>query len=138
MRLAEFTAPGQNGEAEAEIVAYYFGPDQGGDVAANTERWTQQFFDESGGHPEADVRTMDGAPFPTAIVTLEGSYARAIGMAAGPTEAVPDQMLVAAVVETPRGNFYIQLHGPAATVRAHTADFLDFVQRIRPVEPART
>jgi len=129
MRLAEFTAPGAEGEAE--VVAYYFGPGQGGSVEANTARWTEQFFDESGGHPEPDIEKLTDVQFPTTVVTLAGSYARAIGMGGAAGDAVPGQVLVAAVVETPHGNFYLQLHGPAATVNAQRDGFLAFVRMIR-------
>jgi hypothetical protein len=41
-------------------------------------------------------------------------------------------MLIAAVVETPRGNLYVQLHGPSDLVRSKRGEFLAFVRTIRP------
>jgi len=131
MRLAEFTAPGSGG-ADAEVVAYYFGPEQGGSVEANTQRWMAQFFDEAGNHPRPAIEDVDGGVFPTTLVSLEGSYARSVGMGGTSEDAVPDQMLLAAVVETPRGNLYLQMHGSSATVRAQRDRFLSFVRTVRP------
>ena len=45
----------------------------------------------------------------------------------------PDQMLIAAITETPRGNLYIQFHGDAGTVLSHRAAFRDFVTGLRPL-----
>lgn len=132
MRLAEFTTPADGGAEGGEVVAYYFGPGQGGSVEANVERWKAQFFDDAGGHPEPTLETVAGGMFPATAVTLEGAYARSVGMGGAAEDAVPDQMLIAAVVETPRGNLYVQLHGPAATVRAQREAFLGFIRTIRP------
>lgn len=132
MRLAEFATPASGDAAGAEIVAYYFGQGQGGTVEANTRRWTAQFFTPDGGHPEPTVEQVSGGTFPVTAVTLEGAYARNVGMGGAPEEAVADQMLIAAVVATPRGNLYIQMHGPADTVRSQRKVFLDFIRTIRP------
>jgi hypothetical protein len=131
MRLAEFTIGDDVGE-HGEVVAYFFGAGQGGSVEANTERWTAQFQDAEGGHPVPDTEQLDGGIFPTTIVTLEGEYSRTVGMGMPPANAVPDQMLIAAVVETPRGNLYVQLHGPSDLVRSKRGEFLAFVRTIRP------
>jgi hypothetical protein len=138
MRLAEFAVAASGDEGGGEVVAYFFGPDQGGSVEANTQRWTAQFFDGDGNHPEPAVEVLEDGVFPTTVVTLEGSYARTVGMGGAPAEAVPGQMLVAAVVETPRGSLYIQLHGPAETVRGERDAFLAFVRTVRPQSPGGT
>lgn len=132
MRLAEFAVGEVGEEAGGEVVAYFFGPGEGGSVQANTQRWTAQFFDSEGGHPEPELEDLSGGAFPTTVVTLEGAYARTVGMGGAATDAVPDQMLVAAVVETPRGNLYIQLHGPSELVRSEREGFLAFVRTIGP------
>jgi hypothetical protein len=132
MRLAEFRIGEDGGVRGAEVVAYFFGAGQGGSVEANTRRWTEQFFDAEGGHPVPETEQLDGGIFATTVITLEGAYARTVGMGMPPARAVPDQMLIAAVVETPRGNLYIQLHGPSALVRSERDRFLAFVRTIRP------
>jgi len=65
-------------------------------------------------------------------VELTGSYARGVGI--GPVgDALPNRTLLAGVVETPRGNLYPQLHGPADLVAKHRADFVRFITGMRPV-----
>ena len=135
MRLAEFTTPGQTESAGTEVVVYFFGAGQGGSVEANVERWTQQFTDDAGNHPQATVTTETSGPFPATFVQLRGNYNRSIGMGETTTVARPDQILLAAVVETPRGNLHIQMHGPAASVTAEEPAFQGFVRSIRTHAP---
>lgn len=131
MRLVEFTTPPVGDAGGGEVVVYYFGPGQGGDLEANTARWTGQFFDDEGQNPEPEVTPVDGASFPSHVVTLRGRYNRGIGMGGQEQEALPDQMLLAAVVETPSGNLFIQLHGPEASVFGQRDAFFAFVRGIR-------
>lgn len=130
MRLAEYAIPAAAGAESAEVVVYYFGPGQGGSVEANIARWTGQFTTPDGGAVEPVVSPVADAAFPTTLVELEGSYGRGIGMGPGRDEARPGQALVAAVVETPKGNLFIQLFGPVAEVEAARAGFLTFVRSI--------
>lgn len=129
MRLLQYRVPGEEGGAA--FVVYYFGPGQGGSVEANVERWVSQFSNPSGEPVTPSIEPLKGA-LPATLVELRGSYARGVGL--GPTgEALPDQMLLAAVVETPRGNLYPQLHGPAAVVSAQRDAFVHFAQGITTV-----
>jgi len=134
MRLAEFTAPARGDAAGAEVVVYFFGPGQGGTVEANVERWTNQFTDDAGNHPVATVTSETATAFPTTFVQLRGNYSRSIGTGDS-AAARPDQILHAAVVETPRGNLHVQMHGPAASVTAEEPAFRGFVRSIRSHAP---
>jgi hypothetical protein len=136
MRLAEFTLPASaDGGQPVEAVVYFFGAGQGGSADANVERWRAQFFDESGGHPQPEIETLDGVEFPTTVVKLRGRYARAIGMGGTPDDAVPDQVLLAAVVETPSGNLFVQAHGPSDGVLAAEKGYYALVRSIRSAPP---
>jgi hypothetical protein len=134
MRLAEFTTPAASGAEAGEVVVYYFGAGQGGGVDANIERWKGQFTDDKGAHPEPTVTKLTGTLLPTTMVELRGAYSRGVGMGGGP--AKPDQILLAAVIETPKGNLYAQLHGAAASVRAQRDAFLGFLRQIRQPRPS--
>lgn len=138
MRLAQFeTAPASKDTAGAQVVVYYFGPDQGGSVEANIARWESQFRTPDGGPVQAKVKRYDDATFPTTVVTLEGAYARNVGMGADVTKAVPGQMLIAAIAATPRGNIHFQIFGPTATVRTQQKPFTAFVRSLsRQATPA--
>lgn len=129
MRLLQFAVPGGEGAEAVQFVAYYFGPKQGGSVEANVKRWKSQFSRPDGGDVEPQISKLEGAKIPATLVELEGSYARGVGI--GPEgEALPERMLLAAVVESPKGNIYPQLHGPAAAVKAARAAFVAFVEGI--------
>jgi hypothetical protein len=130
MRLAELVAPTDAGTEPAQIVVYYFGPDQGGSAEANVQRWAGQFSAPDGGPVAPTVTRLEDAPFPTTLVDLEGSYARAVGMGGAPEDATPGQALVAAVVETPRGNVFFQLFGPAERVAEERDAFVAFVRSL--------
>lgn len=129
MRLAEFSVPRDDG-TEAEVVVYWFGEGQGGDAQANIARWAGQFTTPDGAPVTPEVTTPEGTAFPTTVAAFQGTYARGIGM--GPTQGEPGQALVAAVVEAPRGNLFLQLHGDREAVAATRGDFLEMVGSIRP------
>ena len=136
MRLLQFTVPatGDAKGGDAEMVVYYFGQGQGGSLDANVKRWASQ-FSTPGGDPVEPVITPLSGKMPATLVELKGNYARGVGM--GPTgDAVPDRMLLAAVVETPSGNLYPQMHGPADLVAAQKGAFVAFIEGIAPA-PAK-
>lgn len=126
MRLTQFEIPADTaGGDDAEFVVFYFGPDQAGSVEANVARWVSQFSTPDGGPVEPRIEPLE-TPLPATLVELQGNYARGIGM--GPVgDPLPDRMLLAAVVETPAGTLYPQLHGPTALVAAQRAAFIDFI-----------
>jgi hypothetical protein len=132
MRLLQLGVPGAEEGEGGQFVVYYFGPGQGGSLEANLERWVSQFSNPDG-TPGEPVVTPLKSPMPATLVELRGNYARGVGM--GPTgDALPDRMLLAAVVETPQGNLYPQLHGPAALVTAQRQAFIGFIEGIRAAE----
>jgi hypothetical protein len=134
MRLAQFQVPaaggGDTGD-DAEMVVYYFGPGQGGSVEANVERWVSQFSRPDAEPVEPVITELEGE-LPATLVELRGSYARGVGIGPG-GESLPDRMLLAAVVETPEGNLYPQLHGPAAVVASAREAFVAFVEGLATV-----
>ncbi len=130
MRLAQFRVPATAGSGDAECVVFYFGPGQGGSVEANIARWESQFSTPDGKPVKAVVRPVTVGGMPVTAVELAGSYARGVGMGpAGPRE--PDQMLLVAIVQTPRGNLFFQLHGPQATVAANQEAFWTMIRGIK-------
>jgi hypothetical protein len=130
MRLAEYTVR-RTDDTNAEMIVYYFGEGQGGSADDNIARWSAQFTTADGGPVTPHVTRMSGTAFPTTLAEYEGTYARAIGMGDG-APAKPDQSLVAAVVETPKGNLYLQLFGDRPAVAAVREDFVGMVASIRP------
>jgi hypothetical protein len=129
MRLAQFSVPGSDADSNANLVIYYFGQGQGGTNEANISRWQSQFSKPDGGVVSPQVQTTEAQGMPVTLVEFRGDYARGVGMGIGGT-ALKDQMLLAAIVEYPRGNIFIQLHGPAEAVSMHRAAFIAFIQSI--------
>jgi hypothetical protein len=122
-RVAQYRVPAAPGAGDGEVVVYYFGPGQGGSVAANIARWTSQFSGPQGEPVKPQVQSLRAGPLAATLVELTGRYARQIGMSAGAV-GQPGQTLLAAVVETPHGNLTFQLHGDQATVAAQREAFL--------------
>ncbi len=140
MRKLQYRVASGNDAQPAEFVLYYFGPGQGGTLEANVDRWRSQFSRPDGGEVEPVIEEIDGVTMPATLVTIQGSYARGLGV--GPQgDPLPDRMLLAAVVQTPQGNLYPQLHGPAAVVSTARDGFVGLLRSIAPVEaraPATT
>ena len=130
MRLAEYTIAGADATNGAEVVVYFFGKGQGGNVEANLARWKGQFSTPDGSPvPETVTRDSTGA-FPITFAEYRGTYARGIG-AGDASQAKTGQILLAGIAETPRGTLFIQLFGPAARVAAERDAFMRFVRGLR-------
>ena len=130
MRLAEYTIAGSDAANGAEVVVYFFGKGQGGNVEANLARWKGQFSTPDGSPvPETVTRDSTGA-FPITFAEYRGTYARGIG-AGDASQAKTGQTLLAGIAETPRGTLFIQLFGPAARVAAERDAFMRFVRGLR-------
>lgn len=121
-RLAEYVTPGG-----AEVVVYFFGKGQGGNVEANVARWRAQFSTSDGSPvPESIVRDSSAA-FPTTVAEFRGNYRRGIGMGSADSVRI-GQTLDAAIVESPHGTLFNQLFGPSAAVANQKAAFLKFIE----------
>ena len=135
MRLVQYRVPGR-GDEQAQFVIYYFGQGQGGSVEANVARWQSQFRSPDGGAVEPVLERFTAHDNAVTLVELMGNYARGVG--AGPGEDFKqNQTLLAAVVETPSGNLYPQLHGPSPLVAQQKAAFRAFLRGLRSVAGTR-
>jgi hypothetical protein len=125
MRLKQFTVPGKKGEAE--LVVFFFGQGQGGSSQANIDRWKQQFQPPAGKSLD-DVTKVTTTKIGTAAkaITLDisGTYLfKASPMSPGPAEPRPDHRMLAVDLTTPKGDYFIKLVGPAATVEQNKKPF---------------
>jgi hypothetical protein len=132
MRVAEFVVPRAPGDAEdAELIVYFFGG-TGGSVDANINRWIGQ-MQQPDGSPSTDkarrdARTINGLK--ATIVDLTGTYVAEVRPGATEHYNKPNFRLRAAVIETPRGPYYIKMTGPEKTMAAADADFKQFLETI--------
>jgi len=125
MRVAEFVIPRASGDTEdAEAIIYFFGG-TGGSVEQNITRWIGQ-MQQPDGSSSSDkatraTQTINGLKVST--VDVSGTYVAEVRPGASERHNKPGFRLRAAVVETPRGPYYIKLTGPAKTVAAADADY---------------
>ncbi len=135
MRQAQFRLPPQDGDqAPAEVNVFYFGPNSGGGVQANLERWISQMILPEGATPGMAVSrstfTTDGMP--GHLVTVDGSYKSGGGRPmGGDGEVLPGYRLVGVVLEGPQGSLFFKLTGPAATAAAMEGDLMAMVKGAR-------
>ena len=101
MRLAQLEVPGEGGPCVAALSS------AGGGIDMNIERWVGQFQNAEGGAVEAvrDSKTINGVP--VHLVEMSGTY---LGMGRG--APMTNQMMRAAIFETPAGMLFIKMTGP--------------------------
>jgi hypothetical protein len=133
MRVAEFSLPRADGDAEdAQLVVYYFGG-QGGSVEANLERWIGQ-IEQPDGKPSASVakketRRVNGLAL--TLVDVSGTYVAETAPGATTRQNKPGFRLRAGVVETANGPYFIKLTGPSRTIGKWDRAFEQFVASLK-------
>ena len=129
MRKAQLKVPGAKADQSADVTFFYFGPDSGGDVQANAQRWVSQFH---GNENAAKIETQEIGGAKVTLVTTEGTYAS--GMPAGPVTEMPNYALLGAIIEQKDGNVFIKMTGPAPLVKDSRKKFLDFIATALPAK----
>ena len=128
MRKAEIYVPGPEGTGkagEAIITVFHFGPGQGGTVQQNVDRWFGQFDGDNEAKGAATAKETIGT-VPVTFARARGTFQS--GMPGQPTTPLEGQALLGAILESPNGDVYVKMTGPAPTVeKAEPA----FVQMIR-------
>jgi hypothetical protein len=129
MRLGQVMiplAPGDQGRAE---VAVFHFPGSGGSSAANIQRWQGQMTGPKGepGSTVAKTDTVKLAQF-TVITTDVSGTLLASTMGTGPSTDAPNSRLIASVIETPAGNWFVKATGPAKTMAAIEPKFRAWVK----------
>jgi len=128
MRKAEIYVPGPEGTGaagEAVITVFHFGPGQGGTVQQNVDRWFSQIDGDADAKGAASAKETIGT-VPVTFARARGTFQS--GMPGQPTTPLEGQALLGAILESPDGDVYVKMTGPAPTVeKAEPA----FVQMIR-------
>jgi len=122
MRKAQLRIPAAEGDKDdGEYVVFYFGPQQGGSVRANIDRWIGQF--------EAEGRNVvesagDAAAGKYNLASITGTYNKPVGPPImRKSVATPGQKMLAVVLQTDSGSYFIKFTGPQKTVTAAEKDF---------------
>lgn len=131
MRVAQYRLPKVAGDTEdASLVLYYFGQGQGGSTAANIERWVGQMKQEDGSasKDKAKEEQLEANGLKVATVDISGTYVAETAPGSGTFQNKPGYRLRAAVVETPKGSYYVKLVGPEKTVTQWNDSFLSYLR----------
>jgi hypothetical protein len=138
MRVAEFVLPGtrdsadgKSQSADAELVVYFFGG-SGGSVDANIQRWLGQMQQPDGRETKDvavhDVRTVNGLKVST--LDVSGIYVAEVRPGSSERHNSPAFRMRTAIVETPRGPYYIKLVGPAPTIAKWDGSYNEFLSSL--------
>ena len=131
MRVAQYRLPKAAGDAEdASLVLYYFGQGQGGSTAANIERWIGQIqqADGSASKDKAKEENLEAHGLKVTTVDVSGTYVAETAPGSGTFHNKPGYRLRAAVVETPKGSYFVKLVGPEKTVTQWNESFLSYLR----------
>lgn len=134
MRKAQFALPRAEGDAQdASLVVYHFGSSSGGSKEANLERWASQ-FEQPDGRTSSDVlrsltRKVNGLD--VLDIELSGTYVAETAPGSGVRVREEGWRLLASIVDTPGGPYYVKLVGPGRTVERWTAEYRAFISGLR-------
>ena len=131
MRVAQFKLPKAEGDPEdALLVVYYFGATQGGTAQANIDRWISQMQQPDGSATKDKARTETSTVNGLKVTSFDvsGTYTAEMAPGSGTMHNDANYRLRAAVIETPKGNYFLKLVGPAITMGRWEQYVTDFVK----------
>jgi hypothetical protein len=131
MRVGQYKLPKAEGDKEdASLVLYYFGATQGGTPQANIDRWIGQMQQADGSDSKSkaktDSMTVNGLKIST--VDVIGVYTAEMAPGSKTFHNDANYRLRAAVVETPKGNYFVKLAGPEKTVARWDKQYNDYLK----------
>jgi hypothetical protein len=134
MRKAQYTLPRADGDSEdASLIVHYFGG-QGGSREVNLQRWAGQFEQPDGSSSaermKSSARTIAGLEVFDA--ELSGTYVAETAPGSGVRVNKPGWRMLAAIVDTREGPWFLKLVGPAATVAKWEASYQAFLLALEP------
>ncbi len=135
MRVAQYKLPKAEGDnADAELVVYYFGQGQGGSAQANIDRWLNQMQqpDGSPSKEKAKIENMTVNGMPVTTVDVLGKYNGGMASPGAAPSATPADMsnyrMRAAIIETPKGSYFVKSTGPQKTVSHWDQAYTDYIK----------
>ncbi|MFO0551617.1 MAG: hypothetical protein U0271_24740 [Polyangiaceae bacterium] len=136
-RRAGFSVPATAGDKEdAEVLVLFFGTGSNGDRDKNWEPWFKQFDGDAKSLAKRETFTSASG---LEVETFEhvGTYKLNLGphrpgMTASPMQMVKENFrMIAAVIHTPdRGNWFVRMVGPDATVLAARDELLTMLKGV--------
>jgi hypothetical protein len=134
MRVAQYKLPKAEGDsADAELVVYYFGQGQGGSTQANIDRWLNQMQQADGSPSKEKAKIEKTTVNGMAVTTVDvlGKYNGGMASPGASPGATPvdmsDYRMRAAIIETPKGSYFVKLTGPQKTVSRWDQAYTDYI-----------
>lgn len=128
MRKAQLLIPNPTNPTGpgADVTFFHFGAGQGGGVDSNVSRWLGQFA-ETGDtlKPIIEKADVKGTKL-TRVRVASGTFSS--GMPGGPTTPKTNYGLYGAILESPEGDVFVKMTGPADLVNAAAPNFEAMVQ----------
>lgn len=103
----------------------------GGSIEQNIERWHGQFEMEK---EPAEPIVKEVNKVKVHLVDLSGTYLDTMGNPAGPKSKKENYRMLAAIIETSEGNYYVKCYGPAATMEKNVEAFNKMIESVRVVQ----
>ena len=131
MRVAQYKLPKAEGDNDdASLIVYYFGAAQGGTTQANIDRWIAQMQqpDGSSSKDKAKTETTTINGLKVTMVDVTGTYTAEMAPGSGSFHNDTNYRLRAAVVETPKGNYFVKLAGPSKTIARWDQAYADYLK----------
>jgi hypothetical protein len=131
MRMAQYKLPRAEGDAtDATLVVFYFGQGQGGSVEANLDRWVGQMQQPDGSPSKGKARTENTTVngMPVTLFDVTGKYTESMMGGASGQQIDGLARMRAAVIETPKGAYYVKMVGPEKTVSRWDESFVEFIK----------
>ena len=134
-RVAQYRLRGDGGpSADARLVIHHFGNRGAGTIEANLQRWYGQ-FEQPDGRPSSEVASVSERRINGLAVTaidLAGTFVAETTPGSGERHHDPGFRMLAAIVSTDVGPYYIKLVGPAGTVARWEGTWDDFLASVYP------
>ena len=132
-RVAQYKLPkvADDGE-DGTAVLYFFGQGQGGGTAANIERWVNQMQqpDGSASKDKAKEETLTVNGLKVTTVDVSGTYTAEMAPGSGTFHNNAKWRLRAAVIETPKGSYYMKVVGPERTMAKWDSSITEFIKSV--------
>lgn len=131
MRVAQYRLPQAEGDPEdGSLVLYYFGEGQGGSVQANLDRWVGQMEQPDGGSSKEKARTetLTVNGLNATLLDVSGTYTAEMMPGGGDRHNKANYRMRAAVVETPKGAYFVKLVGPEKTISRWDQGYMAFIK----------
>jgi hypothetical protein len=133
MRLAQYRVVSGGEMEDGECSLFHF-PGTGGTVRANLDRWYGQFQQPGGGNTAdlAKVEKFEAGGLLVTQVDVSGTYIASMGPMGGGDEPRPDYRMLAGVVETAQGPWFLKCTGPEAVMESAVPQVRALLETVGP------